>query len=173
MPRPWGGLSWVGTPHVQQILRALGTGEVPLTHDGLSTLSPWRSVTHVRDLFMHSGVLPHRDRHLLLFQRWLGEWLDNIEDPDHRRLLHRFATWQLLRRLRATAATQPLGPTVLTTARTTLIPAAAFLTWLATRDRAIGQCTQTDIDAWYAGYREGSCHQVPSAASAQLVGGSR
>jgi hypothetical protein len=114
MPRPWGGLSWVGTPHVQQILRALGTGEVPLTHDGLSTLSPWRSVTHVRDLLMHSGVLPHRDRHLLLFQRWLGEWLDNIEDPDHRRLLHRFATWQLLRRLRATAATQPLGPTVLT-----------------------------------------------------------
>jgi hypothetical protein len=150
MPRPWGGLTWVGTPHVQQIPRALGTGEVPLTHDGLSTLSPWRSVAHVRDLLMHSGVLPHHDRHLLLFQRWLGEWLDGIDDLDHRRLLQRFATWQLLRKLRATAATRPLGPGVVTTARGALTQAAAFLAWLTTRERAIGQCTQTDIDAWYA-----------------------
>jgi hypothetical protein len=70
---------------------------------------PWRSVAHVRDLLMHSGVLPHCDRHLLLFQRWLGEWMDHIEEPHHRQLLHQFATWHLLRRLRATAATRPSG----------------------------------------------------------------
>jgi hypothetical protein len=38
-----------------------------------STLSPWRSVAHVRDLLMHSGVFPHCDRHLLLFQAG-GTW---------------------------------------------------------------------------------------------------
>jgi len=110
VPRPKGTLTWIGKLHVQQILWALARGEVPLAHEGLGTLSPWRSVAHVRDLLMYSGVLPGRDRHLLLFERRLPEWLDTVEDPAHRQLQHRFATWHLLRRLRATATKQPLGP---------------------------------------------------------------
>jgi hypothetical protein len=150
MPRPKATLTWVGKPHVQQILRALALGEVPLTHDGLSALSPWRSVAHVRDLLMHSGVLPHRDRHLLLFERRLPEWLGTVEDVEHRQLLNRFATWHLPRKLRATAAKRPLGPGAVSSARARLIQAAAFLTWLTERDRTIGECTQTDLDAWFA-----------------------
>ncbi|MFJ7912710.1 hypothetical protein [Kitasatospora sp. NPDC096204] len=99
VPRPKGMLTWVGKPHVQQILQALAHGQVPLSHEGLSTLSPWRSVAHVRDLLMHSGVLPYRDRHLLLFERRLPEWLDAVENPEHRTLLHRFATWHVLHKL--------------------------------------------------------------------------
>ncbi|MFJ1569875.1 hypothetical protein ACIOG8_37665 [Streptomyces erythrochromogenes] len=99
---------------------------------------------------MHTGVLPHRDRHLLLFERRLPEWLDTIADAEHRQLLNRFATWHLLRKLRATAAKRPLGPGAVKTARTQLIQAAAFLVWLAERDRAVGECTQTDLDAWFA-----------------------
>ncbi|MEV7190011.1 hypothetical protein [Kitasatospora sp. NPDC093102] len=53
VPRPKGMLTWVGKPHVQQILQALAQGQVPLSHDGLGTLSPWRSVAYVRDLLMH------------------------------------------------------------------------------------------------------------------------
>lgn len=150
MPRPKATLTWVGKPHVQQILRALALGEVPLTHDGLSALSPWRSVAHVRDLLMHSGVLPHRDRHLLLFERRLPEWLNTVENVEHRQLLNRFATWHPLRKLRATAAKRPLGSGAVTSARARLIQAAALLTWLAERDRAISECTQADLDAWFA-----------------------
>jgi hypothetical protein len=36
------------TAHPADPKGALGRGEVPLTHDGRSALSPWRSVTHVR-----------------------------------------------------------------------------------------------------------------------------
>jgi hypothetical protein len=110
VPRPKATLTWVGKPHVQKILRALACSEVPLTHEGLSTLSPWRSVAHIRDLLMHTSVLPLRDRHLLLFERRLSEWLDTIKDVEHRQLLNRFATWHLLRKLRATAAKRRLGP---------------------------------------------------------------
>ncbi|MFD5747387.1 hypothetical protein [Streptomyces sp. NPDC127033] len=95
VPRPKATLTWAGKPHVQQILRALARSEVPLTHEGLSTLSPCRPVAHVRDLLMHTGVLPHRDRHLLLFERRLPEWLDTIEDVEHCQLLNRFATRHL------------------------------------------------------------------------------
>ncbi|MET8956276.1 hypothetical protein [Streptomyces sp. NPDC004533] len=150
MPRPKGQLTWVGKQHVQQILRALAQDQVPLTHDGLSTLSPGRSVTHVRDLLMHSGVLPHRDRHLLLFERWLTDWLTGIEDPAQRQLLQRFVTWQLLRKVRATAAKRPLGPGAVKTARTMLAQAAAFLAWSAARGLVLAEYTQADLDAWFA-----------------------
>ncbi|GGJ71893.1 hypothetical protein GCM10010121_098110 [Streptomyces brasiliensis] len=99
---------------------------------------------------MHCGVLPHRDRHLLLFERWLADWLDVIEDPGQSQLLQRFATWQLLRKLRATAAKRPLGPGAVKTARAGLTPAAVFLTWSDARGRALSECTQADLDAWFA-----------------------
>ena len=109
VPRPKATLTWVGKPHVQKILCALARGEVPLTHEGLSTLSPWRSDAHVRDLLMHTSVLSHRDRHLLLFERRLPEWLDSIKNLEHRQLLNRFATWHILCKIRATAAKRPRG----------------------------------------------------------------
>jgi hypothetical protein len=40
---------------------------VPSTHEGLSILTPWRSVIYVRDLLASSGVLPPVDRFPLLF----------------------------------------------------------------------------------------------------------
>ena len=62
MTRPRSGILWLTKPHVPPILRALASGAVPLTHDGLSTLTPWRSVIYVRDLLISSGVLSPVDR---------------------------------------------------------------------------------------------------------------
>ncbi|OIJ94547.1 hypothetical protein BIV24_10320 [Streptomyces colonosanans] len=87
MRRPWGGLTWTSHSHVQRNLQALARGEVPLTHDGLSQLTPWRSVAYLRDLLMQSGVLPPADRQLLLFQRWLAEKLPALDGPGPRRPL--------------------------------------------------------------------------------------
>lgn len=92
MSRPRAGILWISKPHVPPILTALATGQVPLTHDGLSTLSPWRSIIHVRDLLIACGVLPPADRFHLLFGQWLASWLDGIGDQQHRRLLQQFAT---------------------------------------------------------------------------------
>ena len=59
----------------------------PNPHEGLGKLSPWRSVAHMRDLLMHHGVLPKIDRHVLMFEQWLGGHLAAIDDPEQRRLL--------------------------------------------------------------------------------------
>lgn len=110
MSRPRTGILWLTKPHVPPILRALARGDVPLTHEGLSTLSPWRSVIYVRDLLISSGVLPPVDRFLFLFEQWLPTWLDSLDDPEHRSVLAQFATWHLLRHLRTTAERAPVGP---------------------------------------------------------------
>ena len=103
MPRPRTGLLWISKPHVPPVLAALARGRVPLTHEGLSALSPRKSAVHVRDLLVAAGVLPEEDRFLLLFEQWLAVFLAGTADQAQRRLLHRFATWHTLRRLRAAA----------------------------------------------------------------------
>lgn len=150
MSRPRSGILWLTRPHVPPILRALALGQVPLTHDGLSTLQPWRSVIYIRDLLVGCGVLAPVDRYLFLFEQWLPGWLQTIEDANHHKILQPFATWHLLRQLRITAATKPIGPYRNQTARTHLRQALLFLTDLAEHGRELGQCTQTDIDRWSA-----------------------
>lgn len=160
MDRPRSGILWLSKPHVPPILRALATGGVPLTHDGLAALSPPKSVTHVRDLLVSCGVLPPVDRFLLAFQQWLPGWLASIPDPDHARILTRYATWHVLRRLRRVAEHQPIGPYRDTGARNQLRVAAAFLTHLDRASRSLGECRQADLDRWLAQAASHEQHQL-------------
>src|SRR5208283_5122550 len=104
------GILWLSKPHVPPILHALAHGEVPLTHDGLSSLSPPKSVAHIRDLLIAAGVLPPADRHLVLFEQWLARWLEQLSDPAQHKILQTYATWSVLRRLRKIVEDGPLGP---------------------------------------------------------------
>lgn len=150
MPRPRSGIVWLDKPHVPPILRALAHGDVPLTHDGLATLTPWRSVIYIRDLLISSGVLPPVDRFLLLFEQWLNHWLDTIPDQEHRKILRRFATWHTVRHLRAVAETAPIGPYRNINSRGQLRQAAAFLAELTARRLVLDDLNQTDLDHWHA-----------------------
>ncbi len=151
MHRPKGGLTWISQPHIQHNLRALARGDIPLTHDGLSQLTPWRSVAYLRDLLIQAGILPPADRQLLLFQRWLAEKMPAINDADHRRLLELFATWHVQRRLRTIADRGPLSGKQTQQARDEIRLATAFLVHLAEWEHTLADCTQADVDAWYAG----------------------
>ncbi|GAB2767011.1 hypothetical protein GCM10027072_77580 [Streptomyces bullii] len=71
---------------------------MPLTHDAIQALPNWRTAAYLRDLLMDSGVLPHLDRRLLLFERWLSRRIATTADA---RMLQHFATWHQLRKLRA------------------------------------------------------------------------
>ena len=81
MDRPRSGILWLSKPHVGPILQALAHGQVPLTHEGIATLQPWRSAIHVRDLLVAAGILPPVDRFLFLFEQWLPDWLAQIPTP--------------------------------------------------------------------------------------------
>jgi len=150
MPRPRSGIVWLNKPHVPPILRALAHGDVPLSHEGLATLTPWRSVIYVRDLLISSGVLPCVDRFLLLFEQWLDQWLDTIPDQGHRKILRRFATWHTVRHLRAVAETTPVGPYRNINSRGQLRQAATFLAELTARQRALDDLDQAELDRWHA-----------------------
>lgn len=148
MSRPRSGLLWLSKKHVPPILTALADERFPLTHASLSTLSPARSVTYVRDLFVAHGILPPADRFLLMFEKWLPGWLATIPDPDHAKILERYATWDVLRRLRRAAQSAPIGPYRNQNARFNLRVAAAFLEHLHRRGATLADCSQADLDRW-------------------------
>ena len=150
MPRPRTGILWLNKPHVPPLLHAIATGQVPLTHDGIASLTPANSASYVRRLLVAVGTLPDYDHHLDRFERWLPGWLASIPDPDHRQILTRYAHWRILRQLRQAAATTEVGPYRQQNARRDLRVAARFLTYLHTAGRTLERCTQALLDRWFA-----------------------
>lgn len=61
--------------------------------------------------------------------------------------------WVVLRRYRRKSQRALLNDGVLSRAKVEMRSAAAFLRWLAERDRPLEECGQADVDAWLAGER--------------------
>ena len=159
MDNPLSGLTWLSpckgrTGAANDLLRRLGRGEITLTHQAFHTLQPWRTAAHLRELLMACGVLPAVDKQICSFERWLAGHLAGITDPDHAQLLRRFATWEVLPRLRTRAEKNPITPSGRRHAGDQVKHAAAFLRWLSRNDRTLAACRQGDIDAWHAGHNE-------------------
>ena len=83
-------------------------------------------------------------------KQWLPTWLAGIADPEHRKLLHTYATWRILRQLRASAAVGPIGHYRQQIARRRLRVAATFLDHLADQNGELAGCTQAQLDLWIA-----------------------
>ncbi|WP_426988556.1 hypothetical protein [Pseudarthrobacter sp. Y6] len=148
MQNPARGLGWLQSTQPRMMLRDIAAGRLALTHEAFQQLPSWRSADYLRDLLMQSGVLPLKDRQLLLFERWLAAHLEAVADPEHAGLLHRFATWHQLRKLRAKTTKARLGDSPAREAREQQTQALAFLAWLTRRGTALDRTRQADLDAW-------------------------
>jgi hypothetical protein len=152
MRRPQSGVVWLRRSAItRETLQGLAHSRIPCSHAAVDALEADRAVEYLRCLLVRYGVLPPRDRRLADFQRWAAAKLDAIGNAEHRELLERFLRWYLLRHLRSgsTAAT-PVGHGSYQRAKQRLTVAAAFLAWLADRGHQLGECTQHDLDSWFA-----------------------
>lgn len=97
-------------------------------------------------------MLPARDEPLARLEAWVATTLlTDVQQPEHRRLLHAYATWQVLRRLRRRASNNTTGRTPTGHPAPNLIVASRFLGWLHQRGVTLAQCRQGVIDSWLAG----------------------
>lgn len=103
---------------------------------------------------MACGMLPAIDKQIWLLERWLVGHLGGIADPGHAQLVRRFATWEVLPRLRAGAEKRPVTPAARRHAGDQVKHATAFLRWLSEHDLALSACRQGDIDAWHVEHNE-------------------
>ena len=155
MDNPLSGLTWLyprkgRAGSADDLLRRLGRGEIQLTHEAFHALQPWRAAAHLRDLLMACGVLPAVDKQVCSFERWLPGHLASITDDGQAQLIRRFATWEVLPRLRARAEKKPVTTAARRHAGDQVKRATAFPQWLSGRGLTLADCRQADIDAWYA-----------------------
>lgn len=145
--RPESLLVWKRSPRVKELLRGLGDGSIPASHEGLDGVSSPQA-EHLRALMQHHSLLPRRDAYLPRFELWIDAKLEGLPE-DVRRPVLRFATWHHLRRIRDKAAAGESTQGPVHAAKQQITETVKFLTWLhETHHRVAATCTQQDIDEW-------------------------
>jgi len=146
--RPESVITWKRHPDVIRLLADIGTGKISLDHAGIDAAPAGRAREHLRQMLVHTGLLPARDVDLSYFETWLQNRLNSISDPAVRRPLERFATWHHLERIRRRAHHGDDVHGATHTAKQEITEVGRFLTWLADRHQTIADCTQADLEEW-------------------------
>jgi len=148
--RPATALSWLSRNTAIAVLAELATGARPLSHDALDELPPSKTLTHLRAVLVATEALPARDEHLAQLEGWTAQTVAARHDPDERQLLHRYAVWHVLRRLRQRTRGTHATHIQARNAREHIQAAAAFLDSLTARRLTLATCTQVELDGWMA-----------------------
>ena len=145
---PKSALNWLRRDGGAAILAQVAAGTLPATHQALDARPRRRAADQLRQALVAGGVLPPRDEELARTGQWLTGILAAIEPAAGRRLVQAYATWQVMRRLRASAGKSGRPRTYTAHARNNIRAAADFTTWLARHGRSLQQCRQADVDDW-------------------------
>jgi hypothetical protein len=146
---PKSALNWLRRDGGAAILAQVAAGTLPATHQALDDWPRRRAAGQLRQALIAHGALPPRDEELAR----TGQWLDSMlaaTGPAARRTVQAYATWHVMRRLRASAARAGRPRTPTAHARNNIRAAVDFTAWLARHGRTLRQCSQGDIDTWLA-----------------------
>jgi DNA-binding Xre family transcriptional regulator len=92
-------IRWLSRSPNARLLKDLATSGEQVSHESLDALIPSRYEAYVRQMLVHTKVLPERDEDVERVPAWLEQRL--IDRPaEHASLLRPFVHWHLLRRAR-------------------------------------------------------------------------
>ncbi|MEV2226924.1 hypothetical protein AB0E01_44910 [Nocardia vinacea] len=140
--------AWLRRGGAPDILRALRSSGRELSHASLDNLPPGKTVEHFRSVLVAIGTLPPRDDHMAWLERWTSHAIADRVDPDERKLLHRYAIWHVIRRLRHRTRGHNTTRGQATAAKTAIKAAVSLLDWLGERGLTLASATQSDLDTW-------------------------
>jgi hypothetical protein len=157
--QPRSALNWLRSGAGALLLADVAAGRLAIAHQDLDAHPRHRAADYLRHMLVAGGALPARDEPLARANQWLAGILEAIEPAADRRLVHAYATWDVMRRLRARAASSGLARTPTAHARNNVRAAADLLAWLRQQGMTLAECSQSDVDEWLA--------TGPSAAQAR------
>jgi integrase len=150
--RPDTVLKWLKNDTTRTVLAGLAAGQRPLSHVALDELPSGKPIEHLRSILVATGALPARDEQLARIERWVAQAVSmHADDPEDKELLHRYAAWHLLRRLRQRNRGADTTYGQLDVTRQRVRAAIGLLSWLRDRGLTLTSCSQPDLDAWLAG----------------------
>lgn len=152
--------SWLDRSAAPEILRDLKSRTRPLTHETLDELPAGKPVEHLRSVLVAVGTLPPRDEQMTRLERWITITIAGRGDRAERELLHRYAVWHLLRRLRRRIGNTDTTHAQLVGVRRHIRAAITLLDWLAVRDLTLASARQGDLDAWITSGEAVGCREA-------------
>jgi hypothetical protein len=84
------------------------------------------------------------------FDQWSSSQLDHVESKEDRQALATYIAWHHRHRILRHLDNGTLRPSAWSTARQQTRVAVTFLNWLKDRGLTLAECTQHDIDDWFA-----------------------
>lgn len=180
-------LGWLRKSASARLVASLASERSLVTHEQLDRLAQDRSLHIVRQILVHTGVLPQRKEYLERLGPWLEERLAAIPDR-HAQLIRPFAHWFVFRRARKASERRPYTHGAAASARTRITSAIVFLSWLEANNLDLATLSQGDLDrwlvssephrreissflAWAAGRRLAPSLTVPQRSSRQMPAG--
>jgi hypothetical protein len=171
--RPRTAVRWLAGNPAAAVLRAIAVWERPLSHAALDDPPPSPQVENLRSMLVATGALAVPDEYLIQLQRWITQVLAGRADPGERQLLHRYAAWHLLRRLRQRNRGNDPGYPQVDVIHQQVRAAIGLLDRLRARSLTLETCPQAHLDKWLArdspGNRSQAGHFVRWAAGYELV----
>jgi hypothetical protein len=147
---PGTALRWLAREPVAQVLAGIAAGRRQLTHTELDDLEQTPILAHLRSVLVATGTLPPRDEHMARLERFLDEVLATRTDPGQRQVLHRYAVWHLLRRLRRRTGGHATTIQQYAVVHRHTRAAVVLLDWLTTQHLTLATCRQADLERWLA-----------------------
>jgi hypothetical protein len=145
--QPRSALNWLRKGAGATLLAEVAAGKLAVSHEALDAHPQRKAADYLRHMLTASGALPPRDEGLARASQWLDEILAGMNPAADRRTVQAYATWQVMRRLRAgSPAGGPLTPTA--HARNNIRAAVNLLAWLRERGTPLADAGQADIDQW-------------------------
>lgn len=145
--RPATVAAWLDKSAAPALLRELdGQGE--LTHQGLDELPAGKPVEHLRAVLVAIGTLPPRDEQLTRLERWITRTIAARPATDDQQLLHRYAVWHVLRRLRRRLGDTHASYRQHVNAQRHIQAAVVLLDWLSAHDLTLATARQGDLERW-------------------------
>ncbi len=147
--RPDTVAAWLDKSAAPAILRDLDEG-TQLTHQVLDQLPTGKPVEHLRSVLVATGTLPPRDEQMARLERSVTGAIAERVDPDEQQLLHRYAHWHVLRRLRHRLGGADTTHGQIVAAQRNVTAATVVLDWLTTRGLTLATVRQGDLETWLA-----------------------
>jgi len=148
---PGTALRWLAKQPVATVLAGIAAGRRQLTHGELDGLDQTPVLAHLRSVLVATGTLPPRDEQMARLERFVSDTLATRTDPDQRQILHRYANWHLLRRLRSRNNGQAATIQQYAVVHQHVRAAVVLLDWLTAQHMSLATCRQADLERWLAG----------------------
>lgn len=140
-------LGWLRKSASARLVASLAGDGNPVTHEHLDRLAQDRSLHIVRQILVHTGVLPQRKEYLERLGPWLEERLASVPGR-HAQLIRPFAHWYVFRRARKASDRRTYTHGASAAARNRITSAIAFLSWLDANNLDLATLGQGNLDQW-------------------------